>query len=88
MLNSLTEHAWNARCIAQLPFAEDANFTHGLIHLVDAEGRAMSNFSDDTWGITIGDCYQYCNTEKIPYVRSSGLRKASGILERSDYTVY
>jgi hypothetical protein len=63
VLNSLTDHAWNARCIAQLPFNHS-----GLIHLVDAEGRSMSSFTRDTWGITIADCYQYCNTEKVPYV--------------------
>lgn len=68
VLGGLSEHAWNARCIAQLPFTADANLTRGMIHLVDAEGRRMSNFSNDTWGITIGDCYEYCNTEKVPYV--------------------
>lgn len=71
VLAGLPEHAWNARCLRQLPFEADANFTHGLIHLVDSEGRAMSNFTSATWGITIGDCYQYCSTEQIPYVRSS-----------------
>lgn len=28
----------------------------------------MSDFTNDTWGITIGDCYQYCNAEEVPYV--------------------
>ena len=75
VLDSLSEHAWNARCLAQLPFKENANFTHGLIHLVDAEGRAMSNFTQDTWGITIADCYKYCSTEQVPYVCSCILRE-------------
>lgn len=67
-LAALPQNTWNARCLARLPFAQDANFTHGLIHLVDAEGRAMSNFTNDTWGVTIGDCYKYCNMDQVPYV--------------------
>lgn len=71
VLAGLPQNTWNSRCIAQLPIHEDANFTRGLIHLVDAEGRAMNNFTRDTWGVTIGDCYEYCGSDKVPYVSTS-----------------
>ncbi|PVH92038.1 hypothetical protein DM02DRAFT_635689 [Periconia macrospinosa] len=62
--DGLSEHAWNARCIRQL---QNANFSDGMVHFVNADGLPMSSFTKDTWGITIGDCYQYCNTERVPY---------------------
>lgn len=64
----LPEHDWNARCIALLPISTDANSSHGVVHFVDANGNQMSSFTKDTWGITIGDCYTYCNTQSLPYV--------------------
>ena len=68
VLAGLQEHDWNARCITKLSSASASNFSHGTIHFVGAEGRRMSDFTNDTWGITIGDCYQYCNAEEVPYV--------------------
>ncbi|ORY10952.1 hypothetical protein BCR34DRAFT_433794, partial [Clohesyomyces aquaticus] len=42
----------------------------GLVHLVDALGRRVEKFTNDTWGVTIGDCYRYCSLQDVPYVSS------------------
>jgi hypothetical protein len=60
IIEKLPINGWNERCVAQL--------SHSLVHLVDATGRAMDNFTDETWGITLRDCYKFCSMDKVPYV--------------------
>jgi hypothetical protein len=68
ILGNLPTQGWNAKCITDLPLQEDQNFTKGLIHLVDANGQPTSQITNNTWGVTIADCYKYCNMSAIPYV--------------------
>lgn len=67
ILGNLPTQGWNAKCITDLPLQEDQNFTKGLIHLVDANGQPTSQITNNTWGVTIADCYKYCNMSAIPY---------------------
>ncbi|KAF1997331.1 hypothetical protein P154DRAFT_565495 [Amniculicola lignicola CBS 123094] len=67
VISALPTDNWNARCIEHLPIQEDANFTEGLIQLVNAEGKAMTVFTRETWGVSIKNCYQYCNMKNVPY---------------------
>jgi hypothetical protein len=68
IIAALPRNGWNERCIAELPLTENMTFAAGLLHLTDAEGRPVSSFTNDTWGVTIADCYKYCSMEKVPYV--------------------
>ncbi|KAF2202003.1 hypothetical protein GQ43DRAFT_13404 [Delitschia confertaspora ATCC 74209] len=68
IINTLPDNGWSERCLERLPFKEDLNFTKGLLHLVDAEGRPLKAFTKETWGVTIADCYKYCNSQDVPYV--------------------
>ena len=65
---TLPSNGWNERCIAQLPLADNMSFVSGLLHLVDAEGRPTPTFGNNTWGVTIVDCYRYCDVDAVPYV--------------------
>ncbi|KAF2192980.1 hypothetical protein K469DRAFT_714999 [Zopfia rhizophila CBS 207.26] len=69
VIPTLPKGGWNARCIDKLriPFDLDQNFTLGLLHLVDAEGWPTPNFTEATWGVSIKDCYKYCNNREVPY---------------------
>ncbi|KAF2732487.1 hypothetical protein EJ04DRAFT_496825 [Polyplosphaeria fusca] len=66
-LSVLPKDNWNARCIAKLPLFQNASSVRGPLHFVDSSGTPMSNFTDATWGVSIENCYQYCNMQNVPY---------------------
>lgn len=52
---------WTTKCIELLPKVTD--LSQGL---VNGDGKPVSLFNKDTWGIDIRTCYQYCDPSKIP----------------------
>lgn len=56
---NLTQYAtlsWADHCVLQLN-ESDFDWAHGL---VDGEGKAIDALTPDTWGVSVGTCYQYC----------------------------
>ncbi|KAF2117030.1 hypothetical protein BDV96DRAFT_644465 [Lophiotrema nucula] len=69
-LSLLPKDTWVARCIAQLPLTNTTATnvsTSAPVHFVDEHGKAMSAFGNETWGVTIADCYEYCGMDRLPY---------------------
>ncbi|KAF2009711.1 hypothetical protein BU24DRAFT_380325 [Aaosphaeria arxii CBS 175.79] len=60
IIDKLPINGWNERCVTQLE--------KQLVHLVDAWGHRMETFTDQTWGITLRDCYQFCSLDAVPYI--------------------
>ena len=68
--HQLPQNSWNSQCIKSLLYLQsNGTWNASALNLVDANGQLMDGFSDETWGITIRECYNHCGLDKIPYVR-------------------
>lgn len=58
--------SWAASCLDLLN-----NISFADVTLVDGSGGIVHNLTSETWGISVGTCYDQCNAKANPFVSAA-----------------